>query len=168
MNNQNDKLTHAYEKMLDRARSFVSDAGRELAPKLDYAVEMAKEKASELGELTREEADNIADYLKRDLHDAATFLADENSELRDWLRLDVELVETRIIDALSMLVDHTKVDLADFAEQAQRFGEWRTGEITGPGTLICKGCGEVLHFHKTGHIPPCPKCHATTYQRATD
>lgn len=168
MNNQNDKFVHAYEQMLERSKAFLNKAGLEITPKLDYVIETAKEKASELGELTREEADKIAGYLKRDVEDAAAFLADENSELRDWLRLDIELVEAQIIDALSLLVDQTKVDLADLAEQAQRFGEWRTGEITGPGTLVCKDCGEVLHFHKTGHIPPCPKCKATTYRRAID
>ena len=168
MGNQNDKFINAYEQMLERAKVFLTSAGHEIAPKVDSAVEAAKEKAAELGELTQEEAEKTAEYLKRDLHDAAEFLADEDNELRQWLRFDIELVEDRIIDALSLLVDHTKVDLADFAEQAQRFGEWHTGEITGPGTLVCKECGEVLHFHKTGHIPPCPKCHGSAYRRATD
>jgi len=168
MSKQNDKLIHAYEKMLDRAKMFVVEANNELTPKFEHALEAAKEKALELGELSREEAEKIADYLKRDLHDAAGFLASENSELRDWLRFDVEQIESRILDALSLLVDQTKVDLADLAEQAQRFGEWHTGEITGPGTLVCKECGEVLHFQKTGHIPPCPKCHATIYKRSSD
>jgi rubrerythrin len=167
MNKQNEKFVHAYEKMLERSKTFLAETGHAIAPKVDLAVESAKEKAAELGELTLGEAEKIAEYLKRDLQDAAEFLTDENNELRDWLRLDVELVEDRILDALSLLVDRTKVDLAEFAEQAQRFGEWHTGEITGPGTLVCKECGEVLHFHKTGHIPPCPKCHATAYRRAT-
>jgi hypothetical protein len=167
MTNQNEKFVHAYEKMLERSKAILAEAGHTIAPKVDHAIETAKEKAADLGELTLGEADKIAEYLKRDLQDAAEFLAEDKNELRDWLRLDVELVENRILDALSMLVDQTKVDLADFAEQAQRFGEWHTGEITGPGTLVCKECGEVLHFHKTGHIPPCPKCHATAYRRAT-
>lgn len=168
MNKQNDKLVHAYEQMLERSRAFLREAGNEIAPKLDVAINTAKEKATELGELTREEAENIAEYLKRDLHDAAEFLTDESNELRQWLRFDIELVEDRIIDALMQLADPTRVDLAAFEQQAQRFGEWRTGEITGPGTLVCKACGEVLHFHKSGHIPPCPKCQATTYRRAVD
>ena len=168
MSSQNDKFVRAYEQMLERSKSFLTEAGHKVAPKLDAAIEAAKEKAADLGELTLEESEKIAEYLKRDLHDAAEFLADDSNELRQWLRFDIELVENRIFDALSLLVDHTKVDLAEFAEQAQRFGEWHTGEITSPGTLVCKDCGEVLHFHKTGHIPPCPKCHATAYRRATD
>ena len=168
MSSQNDKFIHAYEQMLERSKTFLTETGHKVAPKLDAAIEVAKEKTADLGELTLEEAEKIAEYLKRDLHDAAEFLADDNNELRQWLRFDIELVENRVLDALSLLVDHTKVDLTEFAEQAQRFGEWHTGEITSPGTLVCRECGEVLHFHKTGHIPPCPKCHATAYRRATD
>jgi len=168
MNKQNDKLIHAYEQMLHRTKTFLTEANQELTPKFEYVLDTAKEKAAELGELSREEAEKIAGYLRRDLHDAAGFLANENSELRDWLRFDVGLVENRILDALSLLIDQTKVDLADFDEQAQRFGEWHTGEITGPGTLVCRECGEEIHFHKTGHIPPCPKCHATVYRRSHD
>lgn len=168
MNKQNDKLIHAYEQMLNRTKTFLTEANQELTPKLEYVLDTAREKATELGELSREEAEKIADYLRRDLHDAAEFMANENSELRDWLRFDVGLVENRILDALSLLIDQTKVDLADFDEQAQRFGEWHTGEITGPGTLVCRECGEEIHFHKTGHIPPCPKCHATVYRRSHD
>ena len=168
MSKQNDNLINAYEKMLDRAKAFLTEANHEITPKFEYVLDAAKEKATELGELSREEAEKIADYLRRDLHDAAEFLATENNELRDWLRLDIELVEDRVLDALSLLVDKTKVDLADLAERAQRFGEWHTGEITGPGTLVCKDCGEVLHFHQAGHIPPCPKCKATVYHRPTE
>ncbi len=40
-----------------------------------------------------------------------------------------------------------------------------TGEIIGAGTLVCDQCGEKLHFHKAGKIPPCPKCHGTTFHR---
>jgi hypothetical protein len=48
---------------------------------------------------------------------------------------------------------------------AERPYIYRTGEITGPGTLVCDNCEERLHFHKAGHIPPCPKCHGVIYHR---
>ncbi|MDH5595020.1 MAG: zinc ribbon-containing protein, partial [Gammaproteobacteria bacterium] len=46
-------------------------------------------------------------------------------------------------------------------------GEWHTGEVVGVGTLRCKACGELLHFHATGHIPPCPKCQKTVFNRVS-
>ena len=168
MTMQNDKHVRAYEQMLERAKAFIIETQQDLTPKLERALEAAREKVSELGELSVEEVEKVGNYLRRDLYDAATYLNEDRGELRDWLRFDVEQVEERILESLSHLVDPTKVDLAEFAAQAKAFGEWHTGEVTGPGTLVCKSCGETLHFHEAGHIPPCPKCHATTYRRGED
>jgi len=166
MNSNNDRHIRSYEHMLNRAKELLSDAKRDIAPKLENILELAKDKASELGELSAEELDKISNYLRRDVYDAANFVAKDRGELKDWLRFDIEQVEERILESLSHLVDPTQVDLADFKEQAERFGEWHTGEITGPGTLICSNCSEELHFHKTGHIPPCPKCKGSIYHRS--
>lgn len=155
----------AYDRMIQRAKEFLTGAEQELTPKLQQALDMAKEKAAELGELSREEAEKIGDYLKRDLQDAAEYLAsDEAQELKDWLRFDTQQLEERALSALSLLVDQAKVDFQQFNEEARNL-PWKTGEVTGPGTLICTECGEELHFKQTGHIPPCPKCAATTFRR---
>ena len=65
------------------------------------------------------------------------------------------------------VADQTSQALRGFAEQAREASVYHTGEITAPGVLACTACGETLHFHKTGHIPPCPKCQATTFRRKT-
>ncbi|WP_455199093.1 zinc ribbon-containing protein [Kaarinaea lacus] len=165
MTSSDDKHLRAYEKMLNHARELLTDAKQEVSPRLEKVLDAAREKASEVEELSREELDKISNYLRRDMYDVANFMAEDRGELRDWLRFDIEQVEERILESLSHLVDPTNVDLAEFREQAELFGEWHTGEITGPGTLVCDACGEELHFHKTGHIPPCPKCKATKYHR---
>ena len=140
-----------------------------MAPKLQQGLDAAREKATELGELSLEEAEKIGNYLKRDVYDAAKYLAsDKADELKDWLRFDIQLVEERMAESFSLLVDKTTVELKQLADRAREVGEWHTGEITGPGALICKKCGEEIHFHKTGHIPPCPKCHATAYRRGRE
>jgi len=168
MKTEHEKQVRAYERMLERAKQFLTETGREVTPKLQEALNAAKEKASQLGELSAEEAEKIADYLKRDLHAAAEFLAEDRGELRDWLRFDIQQMESRIAGALALLVDRTKIELAELEQRAQRTGEWHTGEITGPGTLICNNCGEELHYEKPGHIPPCPKCRGTVYRRSKD
>jgi hypothetical protein len=33
---------------------------------------------------------------------------------------------------------------------------YKTGEITSAGTLICDQCGGILHFYKAGKYPPAP------------
>ena len=155
------KLTVAYNLMMERARAILGEAEKGAA----HAIDAAMEKASELGELSREEAEQVADYVRRDLHDAADFINESGSELRDWLRFDLDVVEQRIGEMFATMVDHTREELDKLEKMANAVGEWHTGEIVGIGTLECKGCGEQIHFHKTGHIPPCPKCRGTRYKR---
>lgn len=40
-----------------------------------------------------------------------------------------------------------------------------TGEITGPGTLTCTGCGEEIEMEDAGRVPPCWKCHGTEFHK---
>lgn len=155
------KLTVAYNLILERARNIMSEAGKSAT----HAIDAAMEKATELEELTREEAEIVSDYVRRDLQDAAEFISDSGSELRDWLRFDLDVVEQSLADMFAQMVDHTRMELDKLEQRANAIGEWHTGEIVGIGTLECKSCGEQIHFHQTGHIPPCPKCRGTTYRR---
>lgn len=155
------KLTEAYNLMLERSRETMKNTQSGVRK----AVDTAMEKATELEELTREEAELVSIYVMRDLADAATFIDKSGKELRDWLRFDLEVVENALAQRFAQMVDHTRLELDKLEMQANAVGEWHTGEIVGIGTLKCKSCGEVLHFHQTGHIPPCPKCHGSTFRR---
>ena len=161
------KLVDAYNRMLERLHVAMEEVGQHARPSFQEQLKQAAEKASELGELGREEAAEIATYLKRDIQDAAEWLADNGDELKDWLRFDIELVEDRLFEAMNSVADKTRLELKEIEEQAGLVGEWKTGEITGVGTLTCEGCGELLHFHSSGHIPPCPKCHGTSFKRVS-
>lgn len=160
-----DRLSEAYEKMLGLMHEGVEHLEQETLPQLKERVALAREKMVELGELTREEADKVSLYLQRDLEDAGKFLADTGEEFRTWLRIDASLIETRLLDMLASVADQTSLQLKQWAEQARR-SPYKTGEITGPGMLVCQGCGEQIHFLKAGRIPPCPKCHGTEFKRS--
>ena len=163
---KDEKLIHGYNRMLERVKEFLEKTVEEEAPKLRQAIEHARDRAVELEELTREEAEKVAEYLRRDLADAADYLSsDEVQELKDWLRFDIQLIEERLAEMFLSVADKATVEFLKFKEQLQRTERYHTGEITGPGTLVCVSCEEVLHFHGTAHIPPCPKCHYTVFKR---
>lgn len=164
-NPSTEKNIRAYERMLERVRGFIDEAEDEFGPKIQYAIDAAKDKAAELGELTSEEAERIGDYLQRDLKDAASYMANEGNVLGDWLRFDVELVEDRLAEVLGQVVDTTKIELQQLAERAAEENIWNTGEIAGPGTLTCINCGHTLSMHQTHAIPECPECKGTMFQR---
>ncbi len=159
------QLIEGYNRMLERVKQMAGNAEKDALPVLKEGIEHATETAHELGELTKEEAERVAYYLRRDLQDAAGFVADSGKELGDWLRFDLQVVEQSLADIFNQVVDRTRTELQQLEERATAIGEWHTGEIVSIGTLECKGCGELLHFHHTSHIPPCPKCHGTTYRR---
>ena len=166
-NNSDHSHTSAYERILSRVREFTDEASEELGPKVHYAIDSAKEKAYELGELTREETDKIGNYVKRDIMDAAHYLSDQSKEFADWLKFDVDLVEDRLLDLLEHVVNDTRAELKNLADRAKIENIWLSDEIAGPGTLECIACGHLLKFHETSRIPKCEKCGGTQFHRAS-
>jgi len=166
-NNSNNSHTTAYERMLSRVREFTNEASEELGPKMHYAIDSAKEKAYELGELTREEADKIGSYVKRDIMDASQYLSDQSKEFADWLKFDVNLVEDRLLELLDHVVNDTHTELKNLADRAKTENIWLTDEIVGPGTLECISCGHIIQFHKTSRISRCEQCGGTQFHRGS-
>lgn len=159
-----DRLVGAYERMLERARAGIERAEKDL-PNLQARLAEARERAVELGELTREEADRISDYVRRDLRDAADYMTESGRELRDWMRFDMEQIGERLRGVFSDMVDSTRLELDRLAERAREASLRHTGEITAPGVLRCTNCGKEMHFKSTGHVPPCPQCRGTAFER---
>lgn len=161
-----EKLTHAYNYMMEHVKQAIDTTEKEAGPVLHALLDMAKDKAVALEHVTREEAEKIGGYLKRDIEDAAEYMASpEAEELAAWFKFDVSLIEDRILEAFTSVADKTKLEMMAFEEGLIRTSEYHTGEITGIGTLYCKNCNQHIHFHKTSHIPPCPKCHETVFTR---
>lgn len=156
----------AYNRMMERVKSALDTAEKNTLMNLRQGVEKAARLAEQLGELTRDEAERIGTYLQRDLHDAGKYLADSGSDLRSWLRFDVELIEDRLLDLFSSVADRTRLEWLELEQRAHDEPTYHSGEITGPGTLQCQACGQEIHFHATGHIPPCPNCHGSQFVRA--
>lgn len=163
-----DRLTDAYEDMLEHVHDAMQQTKESALPGLREYLGEVREKMVELGELTKEEAETISGYIERDIKDAAAYLAETGEQLSEWWRFDVQQVEDRLLEMFINVADQTKLELEKLAEQARAASTYHTGEVTGPGTLICNGCGKEMHFHKTGHIPPCSGCKGTEFRRALE
>jgi len=161
-----DRLTQAYERLLQRVDEALSSINEHTGDVLNHALDNAKAKAVELGELTREEVDKIQESIARDLHTAGQYLGKEERELADRLRLNLLLAEKTLIQRLATLAQDSILEFDHLHKAKQRFDEWHTGEVTMIGVLSCRNCGEHIHFERIGRIPPCPKCHATVFERA--
>jgi len=163
-----DKMVDAYEHMLERTHEVIDRAEKEAGSAFREILAKVRDNMVELGELTREEAAKVADYVERDIQDAAAYIAETGDDLRSWWRFDLGLIEQRLLETFSSVADQTSLQLRDWAEQARQATLYHTGEVSGPGTLVCTACGAEIQLHKAGRIPPCPKCRAGSFKRARE
>lgn len=160
-----DALGAAYEKMYERAVQGFHKSEEKTTGLLHKLIDDARDTAVELGEVSREDAEKLSTYVKRDLNDTLAYLSETGRDLKDWLGFETIVLEAGFLEMLKEAADPTTLALLKLKQDAQLASIYQTGEITGPGTLVCDACGENLHFHKTGRIPPCPKCHKTSFHR---
>lgn len=160
---ERQRKEHAYERMLERLRHFLEEADEQLH--LSDALEHARQRAVEYGELSREEADRIAGYVRRDLQDIGDYLVRGGRSLADWLRLDTALIEDRLLETLDRVADHARTELAALRERSRQTASYQAGEVAGPGKLVCDSCGETQSLHRGEEIPPCPRCQGRSFHR---
>jgi len=159
-----NKFVEAYDKLMENLYEVMDDTLHSVAD----AMEIAKEKVSELGGLSQEEVNDVADFLMRDIEHAANTspaVSDKNS-LNEWFKFDIELLENFALDAFSSIADKTRVELAKIEKQASKYHAYKQGDITGPGTFTCDQCGKQIAFKSTSEIPECPECQAKTFTRS--
>ena len=160
-----DALGAAYETMYEHVAENLHKAKDKTGPLIHQLVDDAKEKAKEVEEVTEEDAEKLTAWLKRDLDDVISYLSETEYAVKDWLGFETSLIKNAMIHMMLETADKTTVQLLRMKENAHKPYEYHTGEIAGFGTLICDECGEKLHFHKAGKIPPCPRCHKTSFHR---
>ncbi|MFZ1493311.1 MAG: zinc ribbon-containing protein [Candidatus Competibacter denitrificans] len=169
-----NRLARQYGKMMERVKLHLDElekAEKAAFPRLSASIEHAAEKAVILGDLTREEARLIGGYLKRDMEDASQYVVATGRDLRAWMRFDLELIEDRLLEFFEHGVDQSRLELSAFEQpltEAVLEAAYRSGEVTGPGTLRCENCGEQVVFYAPTLISPCPICQGTSFMRLAE
>lgn len=146
-----------YEKLVTRTAELLEGSRRTF----DEALKKAKEDLSKAGNYTSEQMEKVADYVTRDMAENANKASAAVKSAVDPQRMAVgaQSIFARILNSASDA-------LSDLAERTERTLEFKTGEVTSPGTLTCKGCGSELHLKTTGRIPPCSKCSKTIFRKS--
>jgi len=153
-------LISAYNQMMKEMRDAFEQADAS-DMSLQKSLDLARHQAVHLGEVTAEEAFEIGEYIKRDINDAAEYMMDSSAEFYDWLMLDIEIIERKVIDLFLSVADHTRIELEQFKQPtslSEQIPLYKSGEITGPGSLICKNCGKAKPFLSSDEITDCVKC----------
>lgn len=165
---QNDtSMVEAYNQMMGRVRNSIDNAQANAMPTLQKAIEQAKDQAIHLGEISLEDADEIGNYIKRDINDAAEYLMETSHEFSEWLMLDIDIIEQKVLELFLSVADKTRLELEQLSHPACSVSTiYKSGEITGPGSLICTNCEQMIQFSTTGTIPNCKQCGGQQFKRA--
>lgn len=149
-----------YQKLAGQAAEILQDGRKGL----EDALKKAGDEVSSGGEYTREQAEKIAGYLRRDLSEVGK----KAQQARDSVLNAVEphRVAAGVQSGLSRLLGTAADLLNDVVGKSEHVLEFKTGEVTSPGTLTCKECGKEMHFKSTVKIPPCPHCHKTVFRKS--
>jgi len=157
------KFVEAYDDLMGHLYEIMDDTLHSVADALD----IAKEKTSELGGLTQEETNQVADFLMRDIEHAAesTPQVSDKDSLTEWFKFDIALIENFALDAFASIADKTRLELAKIETQAKKYHVYTSGDIAGPGTFVCDQCGKQIAFKSTSQIPSCPSCQGEKFSR---
>lgn len=168
MTDPKDKLLKAYNHMVDELHAAVEKAEETLSPTIDEMLKNAEQLSKKAYALTQDEAKSISEHLKRDIAHAREYMQTDGKEFKQWLNFDIQQVEDRFIDFLSKAADKTWIDFRALDLLNKKNSVYSTGEICSAGTLRCLKCSQQMKFTKNSHIPPCPKCHHTKFERVVD
>lgn len=100
---EDHSLIDAYNQMMARIRDSIESAEANAVPTLQKAIDHAKQKAIQLGEISLEEAEEIGNYIKRDINDAAEYLMETSHEFSEWLMLDIDIIEQKVLELFYLL-----------------------------------------------------------------
>jgi Zn finger protein HypA/HybF involved in hydrogenase expression len=162
MTDQNDKREEQrevglYEKLASRTADLLEEGKKTF----DEALKKAKEELSTAGDFSREQADKLGEYVRRDLKENA-----DKAKKAVIKAVEPQRVVAGVQSAFTRILTSAAETLTELAEKSEKALEFKTGEITSPGTLTCKECEAEMHMTKTTRIPPCPKCHKTIFRKS--
>ena len=158
-----DKIVDSYEKMAERAHQLFTESSEKTLANLEVAIEKAREGLVKAGEVSQSESQRLKEYLRRDLEQGAKYFDTFKEQASE--KLQPGRVRAGLLDLTATLA-HSASHLFDrLGEWADSTASFHTGQVTGPGTLMCRQCGKEMNFKKSGNIPPCPSCKKTEFRR---
>lgn len=158
-----DKLARQYDMLASKFNELYlagKERGRE---SMSVALEKAHEQLTALGEFSAEQGEELKQYLNRDLDQTISDAQQLGEEAKE--RLNPARLGAGALSSLATVLELTGNALRSLSDKTKETLTYKTGEMTSAGTLTCQTCGQKVHLKKTGHVPPCPKCSGTLFNK---
>ena len=163
-NEEEQKEVSLYEKLALRTKELIEEAREKTAETAESAIEKAKAEMIATGEFGSKQGELLKAFLIRDLKttsDGALKMGKTVSEM-----LEPRRVSAGIQSSLAKILETIGSTLEEWGSKLESGLDYKTGEITTPGTITCKKCGSRMKMLNTGHIPPCQNCRGTEFRKS--
>jgi predicted Zn-ribbon and HTH transcriptional regulator len=127
------------------------------------ALDKAAKEMKEKGEFTSESVNKASEALQKDMA--------RNIEKLQGAWQSVSLKTAGLFSAWSRrgakFLKEAGVAAESWLKQANekiKPHTYHTGEITTPGTFVCKSCSHTFKLDETSHLPRCPQCDDTSFK----
>ena len=157
------KLAQQYDKLASKFNELYL-AGKERGSEaMTVALEKAHEQLTAVEEFSVEQGEELKKYLARDLDQTIADAHHLGEEAKD--RLNPSRLGAGALSSLAAVLELTSNALHSLSVKTKETLTYTTGEMTSAGTLTCLACEQEVHLKKTGHVPPCPKCGGTLFNK---
>ncbi|MDY6890130.1 MAG: metalloendopeptidase [Pseudomonadota bacterium] len=166
--NHSEGAPHAYDRVLERLRQRLDEAGEVSWEYLQQQIEEAAELELAAEEMTRDEIELMKAYLRRDLKQLGYYAHETGEGIAAWLHFDLGVLEEKMRQALLELADKTRIEQELLREQlAHDEDHYLAGEVSAPGTFRCLQCGQTQQLEASDKIAPCSHCGAVVFARVS-
>ena len=166
MNNKDQdksKLAQQYDLLASKFNELYL-AGKERGrDSMTVALKKAHEQLTAIGEFTEEQGDELQRFLARDLDQTISDAQQLGEEAKE--RFNPARIGAGALSSLASVLELTSNALQSLSDKTKQRLTYKTGELTSAGTLTCQTCEQKVHLKETGHVPPCPKCHGTLFNK---
>lgn len=167
LDQEKEKLAAQYDAFAEKFKDLYLAGKARGKEAMTLAMEKAQSELSALGELSITQSELMKKYLTRDLEQTMMNVQEKARALSDDAKdkLHPSRLQAGALTSLVYVLDHTSNTLQSLMHKTIAAITYTTGEITSAGSLTCQECGAKMHFKKSGHIPPCPKCSGTLFHK---
>ncbi len=153
-----------YEKLASRSKELMDEAREKTAETVDAAIKKAKEEMVVAGDFSHEQGEKFKTFLERDLKTTSVYASKAGEAAKEVL--EPHRVAAGLQNTLATILETVGEAFEEWGKKLETDLDFKTGEMTTPGSLTCKGCGEKIRMAETGHIPPCSKCRGTEFHKS--
>jgi len=111
-----EKLQHTYQSMLETIEVLVNKEGKTIREAFDHA----KEKLSEIEELSREEIQEISDTVKQDLQSFGDVLVEATDSYKEKMKFDLAYISDSLLDTFTKIADSSTAQLIEFKNKIEQ------------------------------------------------